>query len=261
MSNIVVVTGGASGIGLGSAKRLAALGWTPVILDREQAVERLRNPGEGQERVDFAALACDVASPQQIRQTFRAIGETYGRIDALVCSAGVFRSGALDEMSVEDFDTLFAVNTRGAWLCAREAVPLLKGRPEAEGPARIVLIGSVSGLRPKIGSGAYAASKEALHVLTRVMAVELAPERILVNGIAPGTTDTPMTQAQASDPSPGKFRLSGTSPLGRTGKPEDIAKVVEFLVGEQSSYVTGVIVPVDGGTRAAFVAGGGAPKA
>lgn len=237
MDKIAVVTGAGSGIGESTAKRLRGAAWTVVGLD-------LRFDGDAH---------CDVADLESVKAAFDRIGSRFGYIDALICSAGTLKIGALADMALEDFDQLYRVNTRGAWLCARHAIPWMRKSPNRQLFPRIVFVGSISGIRPKIGNGAYAAQKAALHTLTGVMAAELGPEGILVNAVAPGTVDTPMIQAMSDPNKSGRYRPSGTSPLGRVAQPEDIAAVIEFYLGPQANYVTGTVIPVDGGTRAAFV--------
>jgi len=253
MTGIVAVTGGASGIGRGTAERLLGEGWTVVALDRDEkalaALERdLARYGER-----LATQACDVASAESVAGAFRDIGRRFGRLNGLVCSAGLLRIGALDAMAVEDFDALFAVNVRGLWLSAREAMPLLKAAGAAGEPARAVFLASISGLRHKIDSGAYAATKAAVIALTKVMAVECAPYKVLINAVAPATVDTPMVRPHLNPGGNTRYRTSGTSPLGRIAQPEDIAAVIAFLLGPDAGYINGAVIPVDGGTIAAFV--------
>ena len=237
MDKIAVVTGAASGIGESTAKRLRNAGWTVVALD-------LRLDGDGQ---------CDVGDVESVNAAFERIGARFGYVDALVCSAGTLKIGALADMAPEDFDQLYRINTRGAWLCARQAIPLMRKSPNRQLFPRIVFVGSISGIRPKIGNGAYAAQKAALHTLTGVLAAELGPEGILVNAVAPGTVDTPMIRAMSDPAKSGRYRPSGLSPLGRVANPDDIAAVIEFCLNAQANYVTGAVIPVDGGTRAAYV--------
>ena len=175
------------------------------------------------------------------------------RVNALICSAGMLKLGRLAEMSVEDFDTVMGVNVRGLWLACRETMPMLKAARAAGEMGRIVLLSSISAIRPKIESGAYSASKAAVSQLTQILAVECAGDGILVNALAPGTVDTPMISGQADPETRGGWRPSGDSPLGRIAQPSDIVKAMRFLLSEDADYVTGTIIPVDGGTRAAFV--------
>jgi 2,3-dihydro-2,3-dihydroxybenzoate dehydrogenase len=253
MTGLVAITGGASGIGRGTVKRLLDEGWTVIALD-------VAETGLAELRKTFAAhggrlhtRTCDVTSPESVAGTFAEIGRTFGHLNGLVCSAGVLKIGKLESMAVEDFDQVFSVNVRGLWLCAREAMPLLKTAASEGELARVVFLASIAGLRHKIDSGAYAATKAAVIALTKVMAVESAPYNVLVNAIAPATVDTPMVRPHMQPGNNSNYRTSGTSPLGRIGAPEDIAAVVRFLMSEDAAYVTGTIIPVDGGTIAAFV--------
>ncbi len=259
MTKIAAITGGASGIGRGTAKRLLEEGWTVVALDVNQAaLDGLRQ--------EFSAfgdrlqtIACDVTSAESVVGAFREIGRRFGRLNGLVCSAGLLRIGTLDAMPVEEWDELFAVNVRGLWLSAREAMPLLKVAGAEGELARVVFLASISGLRHKIDSGAYAATKAAVIALTKVMAVESAPHKVLVNAVAPATVDTPMVRPHLNPGGNTRYRTSGTSPLGRIAQPADMAAVIHFLLSEDAGYVNGTVIPVDGGTVAAFVPPG-APR-
>ena len=253
MTKIAAITGGASGIGRGTVQRLLDEGWTVVALDRDQVgLDSLRKDlaaHEGRLHVQI----CDVASADSITSVFQDIGRRFGRLNGLVCSAGLLKIGTLESMSVEDFDQLFAVNVRGLWLCAREAMPLLKVAGAEGELARVVFLASISGIRHKIDSGAYAATKSAVIALTKVMAVECAPHKVLVNAVAPATVDTPMVRPHLKPGGNTRYRTSGTSPLGRIAQPADVAAVISFLMSKDAGYVNGTVVPVDGGTVAAFV--------
>jgi NAD(P)-dependent dehydrogenase (short-subunit alcohol dehydrogenase family) len=253
MTQTAVVTGAASGIGRATVARLLDDNWQVVALDQsEDGLAKLVSEH------DVAAgrlvtRACDVSSQASVTEAFAQIGADFERIHGLVLSAGVLRVGRMEDMAVEDFDQVFAVNVRGLWLCARQAMPLLKAASAAGERARIVNLASIAGIRHKINSGAYAASKAAVIALTKVMAVEAAEHGILVNAVAPATVDTPMVSVHMSAGSNTGYKTSGTSPLGRIARPQDIADVIHFLMGDASGYVTGTIIPVDGGTSAAFV--------
>lgn len=246
-----VVTGAASGIGLRIAERLLHDGWTVWGLDVRRA-ELAGNPLLSAAGSYFTQLVCDVGDEGSVRAAAEAVRERAGSVDALVCSAGVVRPGALGELSVDDVDLMLAVNVRGPWLSVREFLPLLRESAGPAGPSRVLVIGSISGIRPKTGSGFYGASKAAAHILVGVYAAELAKENILVNAIAPGTIDTPMLSGAIARNAGGTYAPSGVSPLGRIGTPDDIADVALFLLGDHAGYVTGTVLPVDGGTRAAF---------
>jgi NAD(P)-dependent dehydrogenase (short-subunit alcohol dehydrogenase family) len=253
MTKIATITGGASGIGRGTAMRLLDEGWTVVALDVDKAALESLRQGFAAYGDRLHVLACDVTSVESVTEAFRDIGRRFGRLNGLVCSAGVLKIGTLDSMLVEEFDQLFAVNVRGLWLCAREAMPLLKLAGADGELARVVFLASISGIRHKIDSGAYAATKAAVIALTKVMAVECAPHKVLVNAVAPATVDTPMVRPHLNPGGNTRYRTSGTSPLGRIAQPADVAAVIRFLLSEDAGYVNGTVIPVDGGTIAAFV--------
>jgi NAD(P)-dependent dehydrogenase (short-subunit alcohol dehydrogenase family) len=248
MGRTVAITGAASGIGQAAAKRLLGEGWTVFGLDISE--DRLRATSNDPQ---FKPVVCDVADANRVVAAFAEIGFASATLDALICCAGILRIGPLDSMSVEDFDQVFAVNTRGTWLCAREALPLLRKTATPEHPSRIVLLSSVAALRPKVQGGAYAASKAAVSQLCRVLAAEVAGSGVLVNALAPGTVDTPMIHAVSDPAKTGRYRPSGVSPVGRIASADDVVDVIGFLLSDAARYVTGATIPVDGGTQAAFI--------
>jgi NAD(P)-dependent dehydrogenase (short-subunit alcohol dehydrogenase family) len=254
----IAITGAASGIGREACRTLVAMGWKVYALDVVQtaldalAAEHAQAGAPG----SIVALHCDVSDAASVEAAFAEVSRQTSRLDAMICSAGVLRTGPLLDMSVEDFDKVFAVNTRGPWLCAKAAAPLLQAGASAHDPSRLVMVGSIASLRPKTGGGTYAASKSALSRLVRVLAVELAERHILVNAVAPGTVDTPMIATvggPTSNAQGAAYKPSGTSPLGRVAQPIDIVNVMLMLLRPEMNYVTGTWLPVDGGTSAAFV--------
>ena len=253
MTGIAAITGGASGIGRGTAKRLLDDGWTVVALDvSEQGLSALKK--------EFASYGArldthvaDVTSETSLAAAFDAVARRHGRLNGFVASAGLLRTGPLDAMPVNEFDDLFAVNVRGVWLATKLAMPLLKSAAAKGESARVVFLASISGLRHKIDSGAYAATKAAVIALTKVWAVESAASGVLVNAVAPATTDTPMVAPHLNPGSNNRYRTSGNSPIGRIAQPADIANVIHFLMSPAASYVNGTVIPVDAGTIAAFV--------
>ena len=244
MTKIAAITGAASGIGKAATARLLDAGWTVYGLD-------IRQPAALPQYQDrFKPIQCDVSDAASVTQTFAAMGTT---LNALICCAGVLRTGLMEDMAIEDFDLVLNINTRGTFLCAQKALPLLRAGVTPENPSRVILLSSLAALRPKIVSGAYAASKAAVTQLTRVMAAEWAPSGVLVNALAPGTVDTPMVRA-VSDPTASKgYRPSGVSPVGRIAQPDDVVDVMMFLLSDAARYIAGTTIPVDGGTGAAFI--------
>ncbi len=244
------VTGAASGIGLAACQRLLVAGWTVFGLD--VAEDRLATAADtfAGFQTRFHPIRCDVADAASVTTAFTRLGNS---LNALICCAGVLRTALLENMAIEDFDLVLNINLRGTFLCARHALPLLRRAATEASPSRVVLLSSIAALRPKIVSGAYAASKAGVSQLCRVMAAEWAPSGVLVNALAPGTVDTPMIRA-VSDPSASSgYRPSGVSPVGRIAQPDDVVDVMMFLLSDAARYVTGTTIPVDGGTQAAFI--------
>jgi NAD(P)-dependent dehydrogenase (short-subunit alcohol dehydrogenase family) len=253
MSNVVAVTGAASGIGRGSALRLARDGWTVIAIDRAaDGLDALKRDCDAAAS-RIRTVTADVASADGISAAFADIAAREGVLNGLVASAGVLRTGPLSTMPVEDFDDVFAVNVRGLWLTAKHAMPLLEVAGRNGDLARAVFLASIAGFRHKVESGAYAATKAAVIALTKVWAVEAAAAGVLINAVAPATVDTPMVRPFMTAGANTRYKTSGTSPLGRIAEPDDVASVIAFLLSPESRYVTGAVIPVDGGTSAAFV--------
>ncbi|NDZ18780.1 hypothetical protein C7T35_21360 [Variovorax sp. WS11] len=248
MSKTAVVTGGSSGIGRSTVERLLSEGWTVWNLDlnAESAADAARRQQDGRR---YRFEQCDVSQAASVKNAFEQVGAEHSTLDALICSAGAVRVGSLEEHTPEQVDLILGVNVKGPWLCVREALPLLRKDASTINPSRVVILGSVAGIRPKVGAGFYGASKAALHVLTGVLAVELAPSGVIVNAVAPASVETPMMQSVAG----GSYKISNDSPLGRIAQPEDVTDVIMFYLGDAAKYVNGTVLPVDGGTRAAFV--------
>lgn len=250
MEKTAVITGGASGIGGHTARVLKEKGWKIWCLDVTVPDASGQAPTIGVPGVNY--IECDVTDRTSVQKAIDEIRRSTATIDALICCAGILRTGKLEDHTPEQVDLMMNVNIKGPWLVARELLPLLRNGAGPDNPSRVVFVGSISGIRPKVGAGFYGATKAALHVLTGVLAVELAQSNILVNAVAPGTVNTPMVSARSGSNADTAFQPSGDSPLGRIACPNDITNVILFFLGVGANYVTGTVLPVDGGTRAAF---------
>jgi NAD(P)-dependent dehydrogenase (short-subunit alcohol dehydrogenase family) len=249
MSRTAAITGAASGIGQAAAHRLLEAGWTVFGLDVAQTRLDAVAAGFAAYQDRFRPLRCDVTDAASVAAAFAGIAT----LNALVCCAGVLRTGLLAEMDPADFDLVLNTNLRGTFLAAQRALPALRAAATAENPSRVVLLSSLAALRPKVISGAYAASKAGVTQLCRVMAAEWAPSGVLVNALAPGTVDTPMVRAMADPGESRGYTPSGVSPVGRIAQPDDVVDVLMFLLSDAARYLAGATIPVDGGTGAAFI--------
>jgi NAD(P)-dependent dehydrogenase (short-subunit alcohol dehydrogenase family) len=236
-----VVTGGASGMGAASARRLAAGGARVVIVDRDwQGAFKVASETGG------SVVAGDVSDAAFCDRVVAGVVAEHGTVDVLVNAAGVIVRAAAAETSDEQWRRIFSVNVDGVFQMSRAAVRVMV----EQGGGAIVNFGSIWGDVGSAGHAAYAATKGAVHQLTRSMALEHARHGVRVNAVAPGEIRTPMLSSERPEP-PTEADLrrlaDETVPMGRLGDPEEVAAVVAFLASEEASYMTGSIVVVDAG--------------
>lgn len=238
---VAIVTGGLSGIGDAIARRFAVEGAHVIAADiSSTAVSLAEGP--------IIPFALDVSSPESVARMVSAVLAKFGRIDALVNSAGIGRDIPFLDTPPEEFDRIVAVNLRGTFLIGQAvARAMVSGLGGA-----IVNIASVSGLRGNIGRAAYGASKGGVIILSQVMATELAEQGVRVNVLAPGPVDTPLV-ARMHDPAIRESWLRVT-PMARYASPEEIAGAAVFLCSADASFITGHVMTVDGGLSAAILA-------
>lgn len=246
-----LVTGASSGIGEAIARAFADAGASVIVNYRssQEAAERIANEirqGGG----NAVAVQGDVSKPENCSRLFEAAQQKLGGIDVVVANAGLQRDAAFTDMAVEDWQKVIDVNLTGQFLCAQEAVRCFRrqGIDAARSPAlgKIIFTNSVHQTIPWAGHVNYAAAKGGLKLLMESMAQELAPEKIRVNAIAPGAIKTAINQ-EAWESGDAKQRLLKLIPYGRIGDPQDIGKAAVWLASDESDYVVGATLFVDGG--------------
>jgi NAD(P)-dependent dehydrogenase (short-subunit alcohol dehydrogenase family) len=248
---VALVTGGGSGMGRESARLFAAEGARVVVADRAEdagleAVERLRGDGG-----DGAFVAVDVSDDAQAREMVRFATRTYGGLHVLANFAGIFPAddGGATDTPEPTWDRVVDVNLKGVWLACRHGIPELR----ASGGGTIVNVASfVAFVGAATAQIAYTASKGGVLAMTREIAVEHARNGIRANALCPGPVETPLLSELMSDPERRRRRLVHI-PMGRLGRPDELARAALFLAGDDSSFMTGAALVVDGGITAAYV--------
>lgn len=228
---VVLVTGGSRGIGLATARAFAAAGDRVAITHRS-------GPPEAAD--DLLCVACDVTDDEQVAAAFATVEADLGPVEILVSNAGITRDSLLVRMGEEDFSAVVDANLVGGYRVARRAVAkMMRARW-----GRIVFVSSVVAHLGSSGQANYAASKAGLVGLARSMAREFGSRHVTVNVVAPGPIATDMTDALPEDR---RAALAAVVPLGRFGTPDEVASTIRFLASDEAAFITGAVIPVDGG--------------
>ncbi|RWR31983.1 SDR family oxidoreductase [Sinirhodobacter populi] len=238
----VVITGAASGMGRAAVHRFSQEGANVVALDIDEA--GLKETVETLDPARTATQLCDTSDEAAVKTAIDTAARTFGGIDILINNAGIAVQGDVETTDFETFRKVFAVNVDGYFLMAKHAMPFL-----LKSGGAIVMTSSVSGIGGDWNMLAYDASKGAVSNMVRAMAMDYGPRGVRVNAIAPTATKTPLAEGTTEDPEITKAFMDRLS-IRRYGTPEDMAAAMAFLASEDASYITGVILPVDGGMSA-----------
>jgi 3-oxoacyl-[acyl-carrier protein] reductase len=238
---VAIITGGARGIGKAIALTFVREGAKVALVDVDKgALEAAKNeiekkPGEG------IAISCDITKNAEVKAMVNQVQKAFGRIDVLVNNAGIIRRGTIETVTEEDWDQVIAVNLKGTFNCCKAVVEFMK----QQGHGKIVNVSSIAGKMGDITSApGYGPSKAGMDALTKTLARQLAKYGINVNAVSPHAIETEMS-AQWSEER--RKEIVASIPLGRLGKPEDVAEAVLFLVSDEASFITGEILDVNGG--------------
>ncbi len=248
-ARVAVITGGASGLGEAIASRFAAAGDRVVVADvdeprAQQVADNLNAAGRVAD-----AMTVDVTSEGEVAAMFDAVAERHGRLDTLVCSAAVETRSSVVDCTDEDWQHVLDVNLKGAFLCMKHGIPPIA----RNGGGAVVLLGSVLGAIGSPGYAAYCASKGALVNLAKQAAIEHAADGVRVNVVSPSATDVGLfarVAARSDDPEAMMAMVARNTPMQRLGTSEEVAATVAFLCSPGAGFISGAVIPLDGGMAA-----------
>jgi NAD(P)-dependent dehydrogenase (short-subunit alcohol dehydrogenase family) len=231
----VLITGGSKGIGLGCARAFAAAGHRVAVTSSSTPVDE----------AGLLTVKCDVTDPEQVEAAVTQVEDQLGPVEVLVANAGITRDGLLVRMSEDDFDVVLSTNLTATWRLAKRVLPkMMRARW-----GRLIVVSSVGAYIGAPGQANYAASKAGLIGLARSIAREYGPRGITANVVAPGPIATEMLDAMPEDK---REALAAQAPVGRVGTVEEVAAAVTFLASDPAAYITGAVIPVDGGLGMGF---------
>ena len=232
-----IVTGAAKGIGQAIAEKLSRDGFFIVIVDVDSENGSKLSRDLGNDKASF--FNCNIQSEDEVSGLFSKVIDEHKKADVLVNNAGIIKDKMIHKMTLDDFERVIDVNLKGTWLMCREAAKIMREQKSG----RIINISSRAWLG-NAGQSNYSASKAGIVGLTRVLALELGKYNVLVNAVAPGLIDTPLTQSLTEEV---RNKLIQAQPTKTMGKPEDVANAVSFLASEKTQFITGQTIYIDGG--------------
>ncbi len=241
---VAIVTGAASGIGRATAHKFTEEGARVVAVDiNEEGLKETVNTGSEKGKGSLQSITTDVSSSEQVKALVESVASQYGRIDVIFSNAAIMKDGSVINLTEEDWDALFAVNVKGAFLLGKYGIPIMI----ESGGGSFIITASVNSFYAESDIAGYCATKGATLQLTRAMAVDHGPDKVRVNCICPGWIETPMSMPYLTENPEGREFAGKIAPAGRIGQPEDVAAVALFLASDEADFVTGAAYNVDGG--------------